>query len=183
MNNTAALLIATLCAIAPITTTAKPRTGRPMIIHRLPELNLEIWTEQDPQWETQLHETPAAATFVAQSPALAYPPAHMSWTTLPQLTFQQGDMEAATRGVLHQMALNYGVTPPKHLKPKQYGDLTGYEATFAAESEDLPIDVHMFCGHREGRPAVVVQVVTLRDRLPHLSEHIRRSWTHLRYLD
>ena len=37
------------------------------------------------------------------------------------------------------------------------GDLTGYEATFAAQSEDLPIDVHLFCGHREGKPAVVMK--------------------------
>lgn len=179
----AVLLIATLCAIASTTVTAKPRTGRPMIIHRLPELNLEIWTEQDPQWETRLHETAVAATFVAESPALSYPPAHMSWTTLGNVTFQTSDMEEATRGVVHQMALNYGVKPPKHMRQRQYGDLTGYEVTFAAQSEDLPIDVHLFCGHREGKPAVVMQVVTLRDKLPHLSEQIRRSWTHLRYLD
>lgn len=179
----AALLIASLCAIASTIAAANPRTGRPMIIHRLPELNLEIWTEQDPQWETHLLETGAAATFVAEPPALTYPPAHMSWTTLPQLKFQHDEMEAATRGVLHQMAINYGVQPPKRLRQRQYGDLTGYEATFQAESDDLPIDVHLFCGHREGKPAVVMQVVTLRDKLPHLSEHIRRSWTHLRYLD
>lgn len=178
----AATLIAILCAITS-TAIAKPRTGRPMIIHRLPELNLEIWTEQDPQWETHLHESAVAATFVAESPALTYPPAHMSWTTLPQLAFEQTDMEEATRGVLYQMALNYGVKPPRYLKQQRYGDLTGYETTFAAESDDMPIDIHIFCGHREGKPAVVMQVVTLRDKLPHLSEHIRRSWTHLRYLD
>lgn len=177
------LLIATLCAIAATTVIAKPRAGRPMIIHRLPELNLEIWTEQDPAWETHLHETTASATFVAEAPALTYPPAHVSWTTLPQLTVQDVDMEDATRGVLHQMALNYGVKPPKLIIQRQYGDLKGYEATFHAESDNLPIDVHVFCGHREGKPAVVMQVVTLKDRLPHLSEHIRRSWTHLRYLD
>ncbi|MDY6944324.1 MAG: hypothetical protein SXG53_01280 [Pseudomonadota bacterium] len=154
-----------------------------MIIHRLPELNLEIWTEQDPQWEVHLHETNGATTFIAEPPALSYPPAHMSWTSLPQLRFEQGEMEAATRGVLHQMAISYGVQPPKDLQQRQYGDLTGYEAIFAAESEDLPIDVHLFCGHREGKPAVVMQVVTLRDKLPHLSEHIRRSWKNLRYLD
>lgn len=154
-----------------------------MIIHRLPELNLEIWTEQDPEWETHVDDRWVAPTFVAQPPALTYPPAHMSWTMLPHLRFQQDEMEAATRGVLHQMAINYGVSPPKLLTPRQYGDLTGYEATFQAVSDGLPIDAHVFCGHREGKPAVVMQVVTLRGKLPHLSEHIRRSWTNLRYLD
>lgn len=179
----AALLIASLCAIASANAAANQRTGRPMIIHRLPDLNLEIWTEQDPQWETRLERAGRAITFVAEPPALTYPPAHMSWTTLKHFTFQQDQMEAATRGVLHQMAINYGVQPPRHLRQRQYGELAGYEASFQAESDGLPIDVHLFCGHREGKPAVVMQVVTLRDKLPHLSEHIRRSWTHVRYLD
>jgi hypothetical protein len=182
-NKRAASLTAILCFIASTAVTADSRMGRPMIIHRLPELNLEIWTEQDPEWETHLDETTRAATFVAEPPALSYPPAHMSWTTLPELTFPQDHMEAATRGVLHQMAINYGVTPPKVLRQRQYGDLIGYEATFQAVSDDLPIDVRVFCGHREGKPAVVMQVVTLRGKLPHLSEHIRRSWTNVRYLD
>lgn len=177
------LLIVSLCAIASAHATSRQRMGRPMIIHRVPELNLEIWTEQDPEWETHLEEIGSAATFVAQAPALTYPPAHMSWTTLPHLRFKQDEMEDGTRGVVHQMAINYGVPPPRHLRQRQYGELTGYEVTFQAESDGLPIDVLLFCGQREGQAAVVMQVVTLRDRLAHLSEHIRRSWTHVRYLD
>lgn len=179
----AALLVAGLCAISSSHAVTTPRTGRPMIIHRLPELNLEIWTEQDPQWETHLHEAGSGATFVAETPALTHPPAHMSWTTLPQLKFAPHEMEAGVRGVLQQMARNYRTQPPVQITHKKYGELIGYEATFEAMPEQLPIDVHVFCGHREGKAAVVMQVVTLRGKLPHLSEHIRRSWTHLRYLD
>jgi hypothetical protein len=177
----AAVLLASLFVIA--SANAQPRIGRPMIIHRLPELNLEIWTEQDPEWETHLDGTSRAPTFMAESPALTYPPAQMSWTTLSFVRFEPHEMEEATRGVLHQMALNHGVQPPSDLRPRQYGELTGYEAIFPAESDGLPIDVQVFCGHREGKPAVVMQVVTFRDKLTHLSEHIRRSWTHVRYLD
>lgn len=182
MRNTT-LLIACLCAMTSTIAAAGARVGRPMIIHRLPELNLEIWTEQDPEWETHLSETAHAFTFIAETPALTYPPAHMSWTVMPQLKLRQQELEAAALGVLHQMAINYRTRPPKQISPRNYGDLTGYEATFHAEADNMPIDVLIFCGHREGRSAVVMQTVTLRDKLPHLSEHIRRSWTNVRYLN
>lgn len=182
MKNTT-LLIACLCAMTASIAFAAPRAGRPMIIHRLPELNLEIWTEQDPEWETHLSDADEAFTFVAETPALTYPPAYMSWTVMPHLKLRQHDLEAAARGVVHQIAANYRTNPPQEISQRIYGDLFGYQATLQAESENMPIDVLIFCGHREGRPAVVMQTVTLRDKLPHLSEQIRRSWKNVRYLD
>ncbi|MFC4310187.1 hypothetical protein ACFPN2_13935 [Steroidobacter flavus] len=179
----AALLIACLCAIQSKDVTAATRVGRPMIIHRLSVMNLEIWTEQDPEWETSLKQSATALTFSAETPALAYPPAHMSWTIAPRMKFQDGELEDAARGVLYQMALNYRTLPPEQLIEAQYGELTGYEATFQAEPRNVPVDVHVFFGHREGMPMVVMQVVTLRGKLAHLAEHVRRSWTHLRYLE
>lgn len=174
-------LIICMSAVA-FSAAAEKRAGRPMIIHRIPQLQLEIWTEQDPQWETHVNDANGAFTFIAETPALTYPPAHMSWTAQPQLKFQQQDIEAAARGALHQVAANYRVPPPEQIKQATYGDLTGYETTFQARS-DKPIEVRVFCGHRPGQPAVVMQAVTLKDKLPHLSEHIRRSWSNVRYLD
>ncbi|WP_116811693.1 hypothetical protein [Steroidobacter cummioxidans] len=179
----AALLIAGLCTIGPIDVSATTRVGRPMIIHRLPEMNLEIWTEQDPEWETSLERRPSALTFTAETPALTYPPTHMSWTIAPVLKFEPGELESAARGVMHQMAVRYRTHPPEQITQAQYGDMIGYEATFQAEPQSVPVDVRVFCGHREGKPMVVMQVVTLRGKLTHVAEHVRRSWTHLRYLD
>lgn len=179
----AALLIACLCAISSIEATAGTRAGRPMIIHRLSEMNLEIWTEQDPEWETNLKQSAHALTFTAETPALAYPPTHMSWTISPRLKFEPHELESAARGVLYQMALHYRTPPPQQINPAQYGELIGYEATFQAEPQNIPVDVRVFFGHREGMPMVVMQVVTLKGKLQHVAEHVRRSWTHLRYLD
>lgn len=167
-----------------LTATAAERVGRPMLIHRVAELGLEIWTEQDPQWETHLHRANGATTFSAETSALTYPPAHMSWTTVPELRFAEHDIETAARGALHQVAANFRVRLPDRIsmKPRQYGDLIGFESVFEAESERVPIDVRAFCGHRPGKPAVVMQVSTLRNKLPHLHEHVRRSWSHVRYL-
>jgi hypothetical protein len=177
------LLIACLCALTSTIAAASVRTGRPMIIHRLPELNLEIWTEQDPEWETHLGDFAGVFTFIAETPALTYPPAYMSWTVMKELKLSQHQLEDAARGVLYQMAMNYRTNPPKEIRPRSYGDLTGFEATLDVAPDGTPSDVLLFCGHREGRPIVVMQVVTLKDRLPHLSEQIRRSWTNVRYLD
>lgn len=179
----AALFIAGLCAISPIDAIAGTRAGRPMIIHRPPEMNLEIWTEQDPEWETSIKRGPYSMTFAAETPALTYPPTHMSWTIAPTLTFEPHELESAAHGVLHQMAIRYRALPPGHLSHARYGDLIGYEATFQAEARNIPIDVRVFAGHREGKPMVVLQVVTLKGKLTHVAEHIRRSWTHVRYLD
>lgn len=179
----AALLIACLCVTSSKDVTAETRVGRPMIIHRLSEMNLEIWTEHDPEWETRLRKSANAVTFTAETPALAYPPTHMSWTVAPRLKFESHELEDAARGVMYQMALHYRTLPPEQLTLTQYGELTGYEATFQAEPHNIPIDVRVFFGHREGMPMVVMQVVTLKGKLAHVAEHVRRSWTHLRYLD
>ena len=163
---------------------AAERAGRPMVIHRLPELGLEIWTEQDPQWETHLDERKGAVTFVAETPALTYPPAYMSWTSLPGIKFTVGDLNAAARGAIHQVAASYGMRSPERLQieSKRYGELVGYESIFTASSQRVPVQIRVFCGHQPGQPAVVMQVATLGSKLGHLDEHIRRSWTNVRYL-
>ena len=179
----APLLIAALCAVTSIEAIADTRAGRPMIIHRLNEMNLEIWTEHDPEWETRLRQSPNSVTFTAETPALTYPPTQMSWTIAPTLKFESSELEAAASGVLHQIAIRYRTLPPEQISQAEYGDLIGYEATLQAETQNIPVEIHVFCGHREGKPMVIMQAVTLKGKLAHVAEHIRRSWTHLRYLN
>jgi hypothetical protein len=178
----AALLIACLCSISSLAT-AGSRAGRPMIIHRLSEMNLEIWTEQDPEWETSVKRSTHALTFTAETPALTYPPTHMSWTISQKLTFEPHELKDAARGVMYQMALRYDTQMPQQITETQYGELKGYEATLQAERQNIPVEVRVFCGHREGKPMVVMQAVTLKGKLTHIAEHVRRSWSHLSYLD
>jgi hypothetical protein len=176
--------LAVIAMLLTLSADAAQRMGRPMIIHRLPALGLEIWTEQDPAWETHLSKHDAAATFTAETPALTYPPAHMSWTTLPQLRFEPRDLQAGAEGALHQVATKHHVrTPTKiDIKPQQYGELIGYEAAFEAQSQSVPIEVRVFCGHRPGKPPVLMQLTTLKNKSAHLAEHVRRSWKNVRYL-
>jgi hypothetical protein len=176
--------LAIVATLLTLTVHAAPRMGRPMIIHRPPTLGLEIWTEQDPEWDTHVSERNGAITFIAETPALTYPPAHMSWTTLPQLRFDPRDLKHAAEGALHQLAANHHLRAPTEINitRQQHGDLIGYETLFEARSENVPIEVRAFCGHRPGKPPVLMQVTTLKNKSAHLAEHIRRSWRNVRYL-
>lgn len=178
------LLMVLVATMLTLSAAAAQRSGRPMIVHRLPALGLEIWTEQDPQWETHLNERAGAATFVAETPALTYPPAQMSWITLPELRFNAQELEAGARGALHQVAANHRVRNPQQIiiKQRRYGDLIGYEAVFEARSQNIPIEVRVFCGHEPGKHPVLMQLTTLRNKSTHLAEHVRRSWNNVRYL-
>ena len=176
--------IALTCVLAT-STAATNRAGRPMIIHRLPELGLEIWTEQDPEWETYFSRHHQVPTWIAETPALTYPPAQMSWTSSRQIRFTNDELESAARGAIDQVAANYGVRSPSQIiiKGQRHGELIGYEATFEATSRQIPIDVQIFVGHQPGKPVVAMHVATLRNKLGHLDQHIRRSWGNVRYLD
>jgi hypothetical protein len=176
--------LALIAMLLTLNADAAQRSGRPMIIHRLPALGLEIWTERDPEWETRLSRHAAAASFIAETPVLTYPPAHMSWTTLPQLRFEPRDLQAGAEGALHQVAAEHHVLAPTRIpiNPQQYGELIGYETVFEAQSQSLPIEVRVFCGHRPGKQPVLMQLTTLKNKSAHLAEHVRRSWSNVRYL-
>jgi hypothetical protein len=175
-----------IAALGPITMAhADTPIGRQMVIHKVQELGLEIWTEVEPAWETRLDKSAGAPTFIAETPANTYPPAGMTWT-VPGQQFTAREFPVAARGAVYQAAINYGLPAAQAkalpLKTARYGDLSGYESTFSASAGGEPVDVKVFFGHRPGKPAVAMQVFTQKDKLPHISENIRRSWTHLRYL-
>jgi len=157
---------------------------RPMVINRVNELGLEIWTEANPEWEVRTDGGNGQPIFIAESPALAVPPAGMSWISSPDVMFSERDMHDGARGAIQQVAFNYGVREPEGLalQPTSYGQLKGYQAQFSATAHGTPVDVIVFCGHMPGKPAVLAHAFTLQGKLGLISEHIRRSWTHLRYL-
>ena len=157
---------------------------RPMVINKVSALGLEIWTEANPEWEVRMDVRNGQRVFIAESPALAVPPAGMSWVSSPDIVFAEDEIEAGARGAIRQVAFNYGVHTLDFLalQPANYGKLTGYESQFSATAHGTPVDVKVFCGHLPGKPAVLVHAFTLKGKLGSIGEHIRRSWSHLSYL-
>jgi hypothetical protein len=160
------------------------RVPRPMRIHRVTQLGLEIWTEGDPEWDARLATLHDRPVFAAETPALAYPPAGMTWTSQQAIRFTAEELEMAARGALHQAARNYGMRNVEELtlEPARYGALSGYESRFPGLAHGTRVDVQVFIGHQPGRPTVLAHAYTLEGKLDHIREHIRRSWTNLRYL-
>ncbi len=185
MNITRKLLVITFGMIISVSAFAE-RAQRPMHIHKVQELGLEIWTEYNPEWITDLVKFRGRSIFTAQTPSNTYPPAAMSWTSFPRMRVEKGNIEQVALTTFNQAAANYSASQEqiKELKasPATYGDLSGYEATFSGTAHGDPIDVRVFVGHKDGKGPVTMQVYTLRGKLSHISEQIRRSWTHVKYL-
>jgi hypothetical protein len=185
MNNRRHVVLAlSLCILCALAVTAQSALKRPMRIHKVDELALEIWTDAQPEWDARVEWKNGQPIFVAETPSLTYPPAGMSWVSMSRLKFDQQALEEVARGAIHEAARNYKVRPDVlALKATHYGDLAGYEAEFSADAQGTPVDVRVFCGLKPGKPAVVMQAFTLRGKLAHIREQIRRSWTNVRYLD
>lgn len=176
-----AFMSCTVCTAA----VADDQLKRPMLIHRVNEIALEIWTEAEPEWDSRLEWKDGQATFIAETPALTYPPAGMSWVSRAGFNFSEQELVDGARGAIHQVARNYRAQAGSaiELKAAHYGDLAGYEAEFSADAGGTPVDVRVFCGQQPGKTAVVMQAFTLKGKLGHISEQIRRSWTNVKYLE
>jgi hypothetical protein len=174
---------ATLLMFAVLAASAE-RIKRPMHIHRVAEIGLEIWTEVEPRWEIRIERQNGQAIFQAETPALTYPPAGMTWLSMRKMKFSAAELEEGARGAIHAAARNYQVASVETiaLKEKRYGDLTGFEAMFSANAHGTPVDVQIFLGHQLGKPAVLMHAYTLKGKLDHISEQIRRSWNNVKYL-
>jgi hypothetical protein len=173
--------------LATVATAAEPeKLGRQMQVHKVKEVGLEIWTELEPTWETRLETPPGMRpTFAVETPASTYPPAGMSFA-VPGYVISPAELPTVVKSAVRQAARNYGLSDAEieliPLNPATYGELKGYEAQFAAVADTVPVDVRVFFGHEPGKPVVAMQVYTLRGKLPHLAEQIRRSWSHVAYL-
>ena len=162
------------------------RAMRPMKIHKLPELGLEIWTEYEPLWITELHYRGKKPIFTVHSPPMVYPPAAMTVVSFPGMAVATDELKDIATTAIAEGAKNYKVPESElaglHVIPALYGDLTGYEASFSGKVRGDAVDVKVFVGNKPGKGPVMLQIYTLEGKLSHLSEQIRRSWTNVKYL-
>jgi hypothetical protein len=163
------------------------RVKRPMKVHQLPELGLEVWTEYDPLWITEIRYHGRKPVFMAQTPPLVYPPAAMSVVSFPGMSVTSEEMEEVARTAIQTGAKNYKVfeeiISQLKLIKATYGVLTGYESDFSGLAQGDEVDVKVFVGHQPGKGPVMLQIYTLKGKLPHVSEQIRRSWNNVSYLN
>ena len=165
---------------------AADRALREMQVHKVAELGLEIWVENQPPWEAEVMKAVTLQSFVVQSPADYYPPAVMTYISLPRAAVDDAALMGVATTAIRRAAENYRVSATKRValepKPARYGQLEGYEASFEGWAHGEAVEVRVFVGHVPGRFPVAMQAYTQKGKLSQLGEPIRRAWTHVKYL-
>ncbi len=182
-------LIATLLVLTLLSVSAQSadQLEREMVINRVQEIGLEIWSENNPVWLTQVRQRGPKYEFVAETPVNYYPPASMHYMTFPGMAVEPGEMREVAEHAIQQAARNFKVPSAKisdiQIMPAKYGELSGYEATFSGRAHKERMDIKMFIGNAKGKGPVSMYVYTLKGKLGHLRESIRRSWQNVKYLN
>ena len=165
---------------------AADRALREMQIHKVAELGLEIWVENQPPWEAELMKASTLQSFVVRSPADYYPPAVMTYISLPGSVVDNANMLGVATTAIRRASENYRVPGTQRVvlkpQPAQHGPFTGYEASFDGWANGEAVEVRVFVGHVPGRFPVAMQAYTQKGKLAQLSQPIRRAWGNLKYL-
>lgn len=175
-----------LCSLAAMHSHASDRHPRPMLIHKLPELGLQIWTEMTPEWlvETTRHKN--RPVFTAQTPVASYPPAAFTFTSFEEMRIDDTELREVAAEVVNAALSNYhasdAVTAWEALTPVTYGVLKGYELRFNGIADGEQVEVAVFLGQSRGEFPVLLQAYTLNGKLDAIAENMRRSWASVRYL-
>ncbi len=174
------------CLLVAIPAFASDRHPRPMLIHKLPELGLQIWTEMTPEWlvETTSHKN--RSVFTAQTPVASYPPAAFTFSSFAEMRIDDTELRDIAVDVMSAALKNYHsedfVIATEALTPATYGVLTGYELKFRGNANGELVEVAVFLGQSPNEFPVLLQAYTLAGKLDAIAENMRRSWTSVRYL-
>ncbi|TYQ05706.1 UNVERIFIED_ORG: hypothetical protein JN05_04514 [Zoogloea ramigera] len=166
---------------------AEPKRAlRQMQIHKVRELGLEIWVENQPPWNTTLSTQTGRPTFVAQSPDAYHPPTVMTYMSWPGANSPDSTLSTMATTAIRGASQNFGLTlgQARALQPvrAEYGVLRGFEAAFDGTGQGQALDVMMFVGQAPGKFPVVLNIYTMRGKMGSLTEHRRRAWTRISYL-
>lgn len=183
-------LLLNLAVLAPflfiLSVSYADRYKRPMVINKVKRIGLEIWTEMEPNWKTELIMNGKKPIFVAHTPSNVYPPSGMMWVNHSEVQLTPVEFPEIARSTLETAARNYKFSKKLSelvITPKNYGSLNGFEINFIGLLDKKYVDVRVFTGRSNGKGPVTMQVYAPKGKLKHLEEQIRRSWTHTRYLD
>lgn len=162
------------------------RALREVAKHQVQDLGLEIWVENQPSWETAVVPNKDKSMFSAQSPRNYHPPSAMTFMSWPKQTVKPELLETVAVTAIRSGARNFGLHKAAargvKIVPKQYGVLAGYEGNFVGQAQGMQMDVKVFVGQKTGKFPVVLTIYTLKGKMGHLNEVIRRSWTNISYL-
>lgn len=179
-------LILSITSSTAIATGPIERAQRPMQVQKHSDMGLEIWVENSPKWVVEKRFLGKRPILFVQSPPNTYPPASMSVISYANMMPGADDFDVYSEVALSEGIEQYGVSPQQLetlvRERKQYGDLSGIEVNFVAKVHGTLADVKLFIGNGNLKGPVLLQLYTVKGKMQHLSEQIRRSWSNIRYL-
>lgn len=161
---------------------------RPMHIHRLRQLGLEVWSEAEPQWDTELLPGGKGAppVFTLSSPDNYHPPAATTITAWRRERVPGELFETMADTAIRTASANYGLNKGQAraipVVPRTWGLLAGHEGDFSGRAQGQRLDVKIFVGQQEGKYPVVAQIYTQAGKMADLQDVIRRCWSNITYL-
>jgi hypothetical protein len=181
----ASFTLGSFCLQADAQNEKPARALREMSIHKVKELGLEIWIENQPAWDASLTNN-GQPTFTAASPENYHPPAAMLFQSFPQEKVPAAQFANMAKQALRRASANWGLQAAEvraiPVTAQKYGVLEGFEGNFIGKSDEIVMDVKIFVGQSEVRFPVIMWIYTQQGKMDNLSEVIRRSWSKLIYL-
>ena len=171
------------------TTSLAERVKRPMTPVEIPALELQIAVELEPEWIWNIDESGGRPMAIVQSPENYYPPTVMAYISFPRMHVEDENLRQVATDAIRQAARNYAVPEEaaSAISPitVSHGEFSGYEASFSGFANEEEVDVRVFVGQDAGSAngPIAMQTYTLKGKLPHISEQIRRAWENVRYLE
>ena len=176
-----------IVTIISLNVNAEYVSERPMYVQKFEELNIEFLTEVDPLWNTNLRYHKGKPILLVSTQPKVYPPIQMIVTSFPGMEFTSEELDVGYKSFLNTALANYGINPGQidtlNTTTKVYGDLTGREITFEANVHGTPSDIKVFLGMGKDRGPVLLQAITLKDKISHIERSLQRSWDNIRYLN
>lgn len=162
------------------------RYKRPMTIHKIERMGLEVWTELEPKWNTELMMNGRKPIFVAHTPHNTYPMSGMTWVNHKEVIISDETYEEIAKSLFKKAAKNYQITVTdfnnSNFTVASYGQLKGYEFNFEGKLGTSLVDVKIFTGRALNKGPITMQAYTSQGKMNQISEQIRRSWGNTKYL-
>jgi hypothetical protein len=163
------------------------RPLREMQIHKLKDIGLEVWVENQPPWEAQTVQHNGRPVFTVRSPENYHPPTAMTFASWPEHKVSQEQLKNVAHSALRHASQNFGLTQGQAramaIRPQQHGVFSGYEAEFVGKLQGMAADVRIFFALQADHPPVVMTVYTLKGKMENLRDVIHRSWDNVSYLN
>ena len=181
-------LVVTVCStLISIMVHAENLSQRPMYVQKYEELNIEFLSEVEPLWNTKVKYHNRKPMLLVSTQPKVYPPMFMIVTSFPGMFFTPKEFNIAYDPFLETALANYGINSSQIISTsstsKVYGDLEGREVDFRVNVHGTLSDIKVFLGMAEKKGPVLLQAMTLADKMSHLEGSLQRSWGNIRYLD